>query len=89
MSFALLYNLQGPRIHTVGTMGRGDIYQMAVHTLNFNMSYSITKCLQVSAQLTNLLDRDEIYEQEISGVNQIVESHDYGIGVSIGVSLKF
>ncbi|MFR9503852.1 MAG: TonB-dependent receptor [Rikenellaceae bacterium] len=89
VSFALLYNLQGPRIHTVGTMGRGDIYQTALHTLNFNAAYSITKRLQVSAQLSNLLDRPEVYEQEINGADQIVESHDYGIGGSIGISLKF
>ncbi len=88
-TFALLYNLQGPRIHTVGTMGRGDIYQMAVHTLNFNASFSITKSLQLTAQLTNLLDREELYEQEINGTFQIVESHDYGIGGKIGVSLRF
>lgn len=89
MSFALLYNLQGPRIHTVGTSERGDIYQMTVHTLNFNASYSITKNLQVSAQLTNLLDQEELYEQEINGKSVVVESHDYGIGGQIGVSLKF
>lgn len=89
MTFALLYNLQGPRISTVGTSGRGDIYQLADHTLNFNVAYSITKRLQVSVQLTNLLNRDELYEQEISGVKYIVEQHNYGIGGDIGISLKF
>ncbi|MFI3316016.1 MAG: outer membrane beta-barrel protein [Rikenellaceae bacterium] len=89
MSLALLYNLQGPRIQTVGTSGRGDIYQLAEHTLNFNFAYSISSSLQLSAQLTNLLNRDQLYEQEISGVKYIVESHNYGIGASIGLSLKF
>ncbi len=89
LSLALLYNLQGPRIQTVGTSGRGDIYQLAQHTLNFNCAYNISKSLQLSVQLTNLLNRDDLYEQEISGVNYIVESHNYGIGGSIGVSLKF
>ncbi len=89
LSLALLYNLQGPRIYTVGTMGRGDIYQMAMHTVNFNASYAISKNLSVSAQLTNLLNQDELYKQEISGTNVVVESHSYGVGGSVGVSLKF
>ncbi len=89
MTLALLYNLQGPRIHAVGTANRGDVYQMAVHSLNFNASYSLTENLQVSAQLTNLLDRDDCYEQEINGEMRLVERHSYGIGGSIGVSLKF
>ncbi len=89
MSFALLYNLQGPRIHAVGTSNRGDIYQMAFHSLNFNASYSLTRNLQITAQLTNILNQSELYEQEIAGEYYIVESHNYGIGGSIGVSLKF
>ncbi|MFI3263923.1 MAG: TonB-dependent receptor [Rikenellaceae bacterium] len=89
MSIALLYNLQGPRIHAVGTANRGDVYQMAVHSLNFNVAYSITKNIQISAQLTNLLNRDDIYKQEIAGENVVVESHNYGIGGDIGVSFKF
>ncbi len=88
-SLALLYNLQGPRIYTVGTSGRGDIYQTAVHSLNFNAAYSLTKSLQISAQLTNLLNRDEVYKQEINGADYVVESHNYGIGAKVGVSLKF
>ncbi|MFI3279113.1 MAG: TonB-dependent receptor [Rikenellaceae bacterium] len=89
MSIALLYNLQGPRIHAVGTANRGDVYQMTVHSLNFNVAYSITKNIQVSAQLSNLLNRDDIYKQEIAGENVIVESHNYGIGGEVGVSFKF
>ena len=38
LSVALLYNLQGPRIHSVGISGLGDIKQQPVHTLNFTGS---------------------------------------------------
>ncbi len=89
LSLALLYNLQGPRIQTVGTMNRGDIYQMAMHTVNFNASYALSQNLTLSMQLSNLLNCDELYKQEISGVDVIVEQHNYGIGANVSLSLKF
>ncbi len=89
MSFALLYNLQGARIHAIGTSTRGDVYQEAVHSLNLNASYSVTKSLQLSLQATNLLNRDQVYVQEINGKDVVIERHNYGIGASIGASLKF
>ncbi|MFI3268894.1 MAG: TonB-dependent receptor [Rikenellaceae bacterium] len=89
LSLALLYNLQGPRIHTVGTAGRGDIIQQAVNTLNFNTTYRLTEKLDLSLQLKNLLNLEDRYMQELSGVEHQVESHKYGIGADLGVSYKF
>ena len=43
LSVALLYNLQGPRIHSVGISGLGDIKQQPVHTLNFTGSYRFNR----------------------------------------------
>ncbi|MFI3318338.1 MAG: TonB-dependent receptor [Rikenellaceae bacterium] len=89
ISLALMYNLQGPRISSVGTSGRGDVYQNAVHKLNFVASYNISKMVQLSLKLSNLLNLDEVYMQEIAGKDVVVESHNYGIDGQIGVSLKF
>ena len=41
LNLALLYNLQGSRIHAVGVSKLGDIKQQTLHTLNFSAGYDI------------------------------------------------
>ncbi len=89
LTLALLYNLQGPRIHAVGILECEDIIQQDVHSLDFTASYLFSGVYQVKLSASNLLNLDDIYTQEINGVDEVVERHKYGVGLSLGFSMKF
>lgn len=91
LNLALLYNLQGPRIHAVGISGLGDIKQLPVHTLDFAASYRFGARTEVKLQLTDLLNRPMIFEQDVPQAGSSVEVERYrtGLGFEVGVALKF
>lgn len=91
LDFALLYNLQGSRIHAVGISGLGDVEQQPVHTLNFSAGYRFSPRADVKVQLTDLLNRAMVFEQEVpqTGGSVEVERYKYGAGFRIGLNLKF
>ena len=91
LSISLLYNLQGPRIHTVGIYGLGNVNQKAFHALDFNMIYEIDKNWNISLALDNLLDSKMRFVQDVKSISQKIEteSYRYGRGISIGVSYGF
>lgn len=90
LALALLYNVQGPRIHAVGISGLGDVKQRAVHTLNFVGSYEINKHFSVKLQLKDLLNQDIIFKQEIikTGQDLEVERFKKGTGIELGFTYK-
>ena len=73
LSVALLYNLQGPRIHSVGISGLGDIKQQPVHTLNFTGSYRFNRRFAVKLQVNDLLNQDILFKQEVPTTGDKVE----------------
>lgn len=91
LNLALLYNLQGPRIQAVGISGLGDVTQRPVHTLNFSAAYRFSACAELKMQLTDLLNRALVFEQEVPQTNRTVEVERYrrGTGFEIGLNLKF
>ena len=91
LSFALLYNLQGPRIHAVGISGLGDVRQRPVHMLDFNAVYKIGKITELKLHLTDILGRAQVFEQSVpySGDKIVVEKFRPGTGFEIGVGLNF
>ena len=91
LNLALLYNLQGSRIHSVGIAGLGDVKQQAVHTLNFNANYSFSKRFSIKLQLDDLLNRAVTFKQEVpsTGRNIEVERYKRGTAIEIGASYKF
>ena len=88
ISAALLYNLQGPRIHTVGISGLGDVKQQAVHTLNFAGSMKLNSRVSVKLQINDLLNQPVIFRQEVpkTGETLEVERFKRGSSFEIGVS---
>lgn len=88
LSVALLYNLQGPRIHSVGISGLGDIKQQPVHTLNFTGSYRFNKRLTVKLQVNDLLNQDILFKQEVPTTGEKVEVERFrkGTGFEVGFS---
>ena len=91
LNLALLYNLQGPRIHAVGISGLGDITQRAVHTLNLTAGYRFSRRAELKLQLTDLLNRAMVFEQEVPQTGGTVEVERYrrGTGFEVGLNLKF
>ena len=88
LSVALLYNLQGPRIHSVGISGLGDIKQQPVHTLNFTGSYRFNRRFAVKLQVNDLLNQDILFKQEVPTTGDKVEVERFrkGTGLEVGFS---
>ena len=88
LSLSLLYNLQGPRIHSVGIMGIGDVKQLPVHTLDFAGSYNFNEHFSVSLSFKNMLDSTIRFRQDIpnAGRSEIVEQWRVGPAFEIGFS---
>ena len=91
LNLALLYNLQGPRIHAVGISGLGDITQRPVHTLDMAASYRFGERTELKLQLTDLLNRPLIFEQDVPQTGRSIEVERYrtGIGFELGIAFKF
>ena len=88
LSVALLYNLQDPRIHSVGISGLGDIKQQPVHTLNFTGSYRFNRRFAVKLQVNDLLNQDILFKQEVPTTGDKVEVERFrkGTGFEVGFS---
>ena len=90
LNLALLYNLQGSRIHAVGVSQLGDIKQEAVHTINFNAGYNFNSKLSLKLQVNDLLGRDVVFKQEVpvTGEKVEVERFKEGTNFEIGINYK-
>lgn len=86
VNIALLYNLQGPRIQSVGVSGLGDVTQLPLHTLNFVAGYKINEHFNISIKANDLLNRDVVFEQDIpqTGGKMEVERFKTGTNFEIG-----
>ena len=89
LSVALLYNLQGPRIHSVGISGLGDIKQQPVHTLNFTGSYRFNRRFAVKLQVNDLLNQDILFKQEVPTTGDKVEVERFRKGTSFEVGFSY
>ena len=90
LNLALLYNLQGSRIHAVGVSKQGDIKQQTLHTLNFSAGYDINSHFSLKLQVNDLLNRAVIFKQEVPSTGEEVEVERYkkGANLEIGFSYK-
>ena len=90
LNLALLYNLQGSRIHAVGVSNLGDIKQQTLHTLNFSAGYDLNRHFSLKLQVNDLLNRNVIFKQEVpsTGTEVEVERYKKGTDFEIGFSYK-
>ena len=90
LNLALLYNLQGSRIHAVGVSKLGDIKQQTLHTLNFSAGYDINSHFSLKLQVNDLLNRAVIFKQEVPSTGEEVEVERYkkDANLEIGFSYK-
>ena len=91
LSVSLLYNVQGPRIQAVGIYGLGNIMQAPIHSLDANITYRINKLWSIDLSLTNLLDSEYRFTQNVPdlGTDMLTESYRLGRGIGLGVKLDF
>lgn len=88
---ALIYNLQGPRINTVGIYQAGNIKQQTLHTLDFTGGFEFNSRLSTKIKVKNLLNSTVNFKQDIPQINEtiLVESFKLGFSAEIGITYKF
>lgn len=91
MTLALVYNLQGPRIQTVGIYGLGNIEQQTIHTLDFVASYDFSRHFSIKMKAKDLLNSTVRFKQDVpqTGKQITVESFQPGTSAEIGFSYQF
>lgn len=89
INFALLYNLQGPRIHSVGVSGLGDITQRPVHTLNLVAGYRINDKINISLKASDLLNNDIVFEQDVPLTGELIEVERFKKGMKFEIGITY
>lgn len=91
LSFSSVYNLQGPRISSVGINGVGNVIEEAIHSLDFIASYTPGNGIKLKLQAKNLLNPEHKYTQKIkdTGKKETVEYFRKGLDIGIGFSIDF
>lgn len=91
LSLALVYNLRGPRIASVGINGVGNVVEEAFHSLDFNAIMQFSRKMQLKLSAKNLLDQANRYKQEVAdtGENVLVEKQKKGLSFSVGFNYAF
>jgi outer membrane receptor protein involved in Fe transport len=86
-----VYNLQGPRISSVGINGVSNVMEEAFHSLDLTGGYSLNDRIRIKLQAKNLLNRKQEFTQEIkpAGKKEVVEYYRKGLSVQAGVSVDF
>lgn len=89
LSVALMYNLQGKRIHAVGVSGLGDVEQQSVHTLNLNACFDVNKHFSFKLLFKDLLNRDDIFKQDVPNTGEKIVVERYKKGSSFEVAFGY
>lgn len=91
LSLSSVYNLQGPRISSVGINGVGNVIEEAFHSLDFIVSYAPSDRMKIKLQAKNLLNPEHKYTQKIkeTGKKETVEYFRKGVDIGIGFSIDF
>jgi len=90
VDFILLYNLQGPRIHSVGIYGLGNVMQKTLHSLDFVTTLVGNKHWEWKAKINNLLNHSVVFTQQIktTAETKVVESYKPGLSFSLSINYK-
>lgn len=90
LQMSLMYNLQGPRIHTVGINGIENVMQEAVSTIDFNGNLRINKYCSIKLKIKDLFNTNIRFTQKIKGSGEIkeVENYQYKTKFEIGIGIN-
>jgi hypothetical protein len=86
-SFSITYNVFGKRLFIAGAQGTGDIYEMPVNTLNFNINNTLSKRVDLKVGINNILNPSIVYNQEFA--TNDLEYMNIRKGVSINATLSY
>lgn len=91
LDFVLLYNLQGPRIYSVGIYGLGNVMQKTLHSLNFVTTLACNKHWEFKTKINNLLNHTVVFTQQIktTAETKVVESYKPGLSFTLSINYKF
>lgn len=91
MSLAMMYNVQGPRIHSVGIYNLGNVEQQALHTFDFVGNYEFNKHFSAKVQLKDLLNSTVRFKQDVPSTGKVIEVESFkpGMSAEIGFTYKF
>ena len=89
IAVSLLYNVQGPRIQAVGIYGLGNVMQDPMHTLDANITYRINKLWSIELSLSNLLNTEYRFTQNVPDLGESMLTESYRLGRGIGLGVKF
>ena len=89
LNLALLYNLQGRRIHAVGVSQLGDIKEQTRHTMNFRAGYSFNSHFSINLQIDDLLNRAILFKQDVPSTGETMEVERYKEGTSFQVGFTY
>jgi outer membrane receptor protein involved in Fe transport len=91
VSVSAVYNLQGPRISSVGINEVSNVTEEAVHSLDLIAFYSLGRGMKLKLQAKNLLNSEHTFTQKIKGTGkkETVQYFRQGIDIGIGFSIDF
>jgi outer membrane receptor for ferrienterochelin and colicin len=91
VSVSAVYNLQGPRISSVGINEVSNVVEEAVHSLDVIAFYSLGRGMKLKLQAKNLLNPEHTFTQKIksTGKKETVQYFRQGIDIGIGFSIDF
>lgn len=89
LSAALVYNLQGPRIQSVGISGLGDVKQQPVHTMNFVGNFKFNEKVAVKLQINDLLNQPVVFKQEVPSTGEKVEVERFKRGTNFEIGITY
>lgn len=89
LSAALVYNLQGPRIQSVGISGLGDVKQQPVHTLNLVGSFKCSEKVALKLQVNDLLNQSVVFKQEVPATGEKVEVERFKRGSNFEIGITY
>ncbi|NMA75062.1 MAG: TonB-dependent receptor [Bacteroidales bacterium] len=90
-SFSLVYNVQGPRISSVGIGGVNNVMEETFHSLDFVGTYSLNSRMKLKFQAKNLINQKQKFSQKVAdtGKKETVEYYKKGLSLGIGFSMDF
>lgn len=89
LSAALVYNLQGPRIQSVGISGLGDVKQQPVHTMNLVGSFKFSEKMSLKLQVNDLLNQPVVFKQDVPATGEKVEVERFKRGSSFEIGITY
>jgi outer membrane receptor protein involved in Fe transport len=91
LSLSMVYNLQGPRIQSVGINGVNNVMEEAFNALNAVVGWSFNDRMKVKFQAKNILNQEQRYTQKAgdSAERLTVAYNRRGVMLSIGFSVVF